>query len=206
MKYLHYFDYFYIVHSHCWAQYLVDLYLAQGAQLIEPSTPSSTEKLDSLSTSLSSIYTKFRSSTAIRNFLYMEYKVNSITSVNSMLVGVVISLYFNRSNVTSSYNRPIEMKAVLAAVMGAQSAFAQSSQADYLQGYIRGTMDTKDICTDVCHWYVLELGHGFAHQSKEFSMGFVRGFCSVSSGTSSDDDSASWDCNEGPSSASWVTG
>ncbi len=63
------------------------------------------------------------------------------------------------------------MKAVLAAVMGAPSTFAQSSQADYLQGYIRGAMDTKDISTDVCHWYVLELGHGFAHQSKEFSMG-----------------------------------
>jgi hypothetical protein len=60
---------------------------------------------------------------------------------------------------------------------------------------------------DAYHWYVLELGHdGFAHQSKEFSMGYVRRFCSVSPKSSSDDDSASWDCNKGPSSASWVSG
>ena len=97
------------------------------------------------------------------------------------------------------------MKAVLSAVIGAQSVYAQSSQADYLQGYIRGAMDTKDTCTDVCHWYVLELGHGFAHQSKEFSMGYVRGFCSVSPDTSSDADQASWDCAKGPTSASWVS-
>ena len=62
------------------------------------------------------------------------------------------------------------MKAVLAAVMGAPSTFAQSSQADYLQGYSRRNGYKRHL-TDVCHWYVLQLGHGFAHQSKEFSMG-----------------------------------
>ena len=48
----------------------------------------------------------------------MEYAENSITSVNTMYIGVVNRFaYFNRSNVTGSYNRPIEMKAVLAAVI-----------------------------------------------------------------------------------------
>ena len=36
------------------------------------------------------------------------------------------------------------MKAVLAAVMGAQLAFAYSPEVDYLQGYIHGAMDGKD--------------------------------------------------------------
>jgi hypothetical protein len=148
----------------------------------------------------------------------MEDAVNSITSVNTVLVGVVISLYFNSSNVTSSDNRSIEMKAVIATVisilllMGAPFAFAQSggllskhSQADYQSGLKHGVIDGKDNCIDRCHWYVLELGHGFAPQSKEFSMGYVRGFCSVSPKSSSDADQASWDCAKGPTSASWVS-
>ena len=99
------------------------------------------------------------------------------------------------------------MKAVLAAVMGAQSAFAYSPKADYLQGYIHGAMDGKDSCThiDGCHWYVLEPGKGFEFQSKRFVEGYVKGFCSSSPGTSSDADEATFSCPEGPSSASWVS-
>jgi hypothetical protein len=93
--------------------------------------------------------------------------------------------------------------AVLILMIGAPNVFAKS---DYISGYIHGATDAKDDCADRCHWYILEPGKGFAHHTWEFVKGYVNGFCSVTPGTSSDDDSASWDCNEGPSSASWVTG
>ena len=106
----------------------------------------------------------------------MEDAVNSITSVNTMLVGVVISIYFNRSNVTSSYNRSIE-------------------QSDFTVGYIHGATDAHQ--PDTIQWYILEPGKGFAHHSWDFVKGYVYGFCSVSPGTSSDSDKASWDCSSG---------
>jgi hypothetical protein len=99
--------------------------------------------------------------------------------------------------------------------MGAPFAFAQSGaplskhpQADYQSGFKHGLIDEKDSCQhpDGCHWYVLQPGKGFAHHSWDFVKGYVMGFCSVSHGTSSDADQATWDCNKGPESASWVTG
>ena len=150
----------------------------------------------------------------------MKYAVNSITSVNTMYLGVVNRFaYSTVVMLPCSYNRPIEMKAVMAAVisilllMGTPFAFAQSggllsehSQANYQSGLKHGVIDGKDNCIDRCHWYVLEPGHGFAHLTWQFVQGYVKGFCSVSPGSSSDDDQASWDCARGPESASWVSG
>jgi hypothetical protein len=105
------------------------------------------------------------------------------------------------------------MNSVLSAVMGAPSACAQSGyrlskhpQADCQSGLKQGVIDCKDSCTEGCHWYVLQPGHGFDHQIKEFAMGYVRGFCSVvgNEHVGSDADQASWDCNKGPTSASWA--
>ena len=57
---------------------------------------------------------------------------------------------------------------------------------------------------DGCHWYILGPGKGFAFHSWDFVRGYVTGFCKASPGTSSDADQASWDCDKGPDSASWV--
>ncbi len=72
-----------------------------------------------------------------------------------------------------------------------------------MKGYIQGATDAR---ADLTQWYILKPGQGFAHQTREFAMGYVRGFCSISPETSSDAVQASWDCAKGPTSASWVTG
>ncbi|HEY7570144.1 MAG TPA: hypothetical protein VH796_02125 [Nitrososphaeraceae archaeon] len=109
------------------------------------------------------------------------------------------------------------MKTIIAAVisiafvMGApvfllekqQSAFAISP---YQSGFQHGVSDGKDSCLhpDGCDWYILKPGKGFAFHSWDFVTGYVTGFCKASPGTSSDADQASWDCDEGPDSASWA--
>jgi hypothetical protein len=84
-----------------------------------------------------------------------------------------------------------------------QSVFAISP---YESGFNHGVIDGKDSCShpDGCHWYILGPGKGFAFHSWDFVRGYVTGFCTASPGTSSDADQASWDCDKGPDSASWV--
>jgi|SRR5689334_13706911 hypothetical protein len=76
----------------------------------------------------------------------------------------------------------------------------------YESGFNHGVPDGKDSCshTDGCHWYILEPAKGFAFHSWDFVRGYVTGFCKVSPGTSSDADQASWNCDKGPDSVSWV--
>ena len=99
----------------------------------------------------------------------------------------------------------ISAVAVLVLMIGTQSAFAIS---DYQSGFNHGVIDGKDSCPhpDGCHWYILQPGKGFADHTWKFVQGYVTGFCSVSPGTSSDADQATWDCAKGPESASWVSG
>jgi hypothetical protein len=99
----------------------------------------------------------------------------------------------------------------LASLMVALSAFHQTNLnvfalSAYESGFNHGVTDGKDSClhTHGCHWYVLEPGKGFAFHSWDFVRGYVTGFCTASPGTSSDADQASWDCDKGPDSASWV--
>jgi hypothetical protein len=99
----------------------------------------------------------------------------------------------------------------LASLMAALSAFHQTNLnvfalSAYQSGFNHGTTDGKDSCLHLsgCHWYILEPGKGFAFHSKEFVRGYVNGFCSVDPNTSSDSDHASFDCDKGPDSASWV--
>jgi len=84
-----------------------------------------------------------------------------------------------------------------------QSVFAISP---YESGFNHGVIDGKDSCShpDGCHWYILGPGKGFTFHSWDFVRGYVTGFCTASRGTSSDADQASWDCDKGPDSASWV--
>ena len=82
-----------------------------------------------------------------------------------------------------------------------QLAFAISP---YQSGFQHGVSDGKDSCLhpDGCDWYILKPGKGFAFHSWDFVTGYVTGFCKASPGTSSDADQASWDCDNGPDSAS----
>jgi hypothetical protein len=65
------------------------------------------------------------------------------------------------------------MKMLLGAVaaiilmIGAPSVFAlsQHQQAVYRSGFIHGVVDGKAGCPDICHWYILLLGKGFAFHS-----------------------------------------
>ncbi|HEY7571410.1 MAG TPA: hypothetical protein VH796_08575 [Nitrososphaeraceae archaeon] len=84
-----------------------------------------------------------------------------------------------------------------------QSAFAISP---YQSGFQHGVSDGKDryVHSDGCHWYILKPGKGFAFHSWDFVRGYIAGFCRASPGTSSDADQASWICDKGPDSASWV--
>ena len=91
---------------------------------------------------------------------------------------------------------------VMSLMIGAPSVYALS---DYDSGYKHGLTDGKDDCTDSCHWYILQQGKGFAFHSKEFNRGYVAGWCSVNPIMSgSDADEASFNCREGPDSASWL--
>ena len=99
----------------------------------------------------------------------------------------------------------------LVPLLVALSAFPYSSSdvfaiSAYESGFNQGVTDGKDSCLHPsgCHWYVLEPGKGFAFHSWDFVRGYVTGFCTASPGTSSDADQASWDCDKGPDSASWV--
>jgi hypothetical protein len=99
----------------------------------------------------------------------------------------------------------------LVPLLVALSAFPYSSSdaiaiSAYESGFDHGVTDGKDSCLHPsgCHWYVLEQGKGFAFHSWDFVRGYVTGFCKASSGTSSDADQGSWDCDKGPDSASWV--
>jgi hypothetical protein len=76
----------------------------------------------------------------------------------------------------------------------------------YQSGFQHGVSDGKDSCLhpNGCGWYVLEPDKGFAFHSWDFVRGYVTGFCKASPETSSDADQASWDCDKGPDSASWV--
>ena len=78
--------------------------------------------------------------------------------------------------------------AVLVLMIGAPFAFAQSPhskhpQADYLLGYTHGAMDGKNnpwcLPASECHWYVLQPGKGFKFETKEFIIGYVKGYCSI---------------------------
>ena len=90
-------------------------------------------------------------------------------------------------------------------MIGAQSAFAlsQHQQTAYRSGFTYGVVDGKAGCLGRCHWYILQLGKGFAFHSREFINGYINGFCSVSPYASIDYDEAGWDCAKGPSSANW---
>jgi hypothetical protein len=46
------------------------------------------------------------------------------------------------------------------------------------------------------HWYILELGKGFAFHSKEFNQGYIDGFGSVDPSISSNADEATLDCKQ----------
>ncbi len=102
------------------------------------------------------------------------------------------------------------MKTIIAAVisivllMGAPSVFALS---EYQSGFEHGVIDWKDKCSgpNGCHWYILEPGHGFKFLSWEFIKGYVNGWCSIPANnqSGSDADEGSFDCIEGPNSASW---
>jgi hypothetical protein len=89
--------------------------------------------------------------------------------------------------------------AVLVAAIGAPNAFAISV---YESGFQHGVSDGRLTGTD---WYILQPGKGFQFHTWEFVQGYVNGFCSVSPHTSSDAESATWDCAVGPTSASWMT-
>jgi hypothetical protein len=86
-----------------------------------------------------------------------------------------------------------------------QSVFAISP---YQSGFHHGVSDGKDSCLHPygCDWYILKPDKGFAFHSWDFVRGYVTGFCKANPGTSSDSDQASWDCDKGPDSASWVDG
>ncbi len=80
-------------------------------------------------------------------------------------------------------------------LFGAPSVYATS-------GFDHGAHDAKT--SDTREWYILQSHKGFAFHSKQFVQDYIRGFCSISPGTSSDADQASWDCGD-PNSGSWVT-
>ena len=97
-------------------------------------------------------------------------------------------------------------------LMATLSAFQHTSLdvfalSAYQSGFNHGVIDGKDSCShpDGCHWYILEPGKGFAFHSWDFVRDYVTGFCKATPGTSSDADQASWDCDKGPDSASWVS-
>ncbi len=87
----------------------------------------------------------------------MKYAVNSITSVNTMYLGVVNRFAYISTVVMlpASYNRPIEMKAVMAAVISIlllmgpfafMEVYYLSTQANYQSGLKHGVIDGKDSC------------------------------------------------------------
>ena len=80
---------------------------------------------------------------------------------------------------------------------------------DFISGWNHAVIDSKDSCMHPdshCHWYILLPGKGFANQTKEFVGGYITGWCSVHGNQNGggDADQASWDCREGPQSASRV--
>ena len=84
---------------------------------------------------------------------------------------------------------------MLVLTIGAPSVYATS-------GFDRGVHDAKT--QDTRQWYILQPHQGFAFHSKQFVHDYIQGFCSISPGTSSDADEASWNACD-PDSGSWVS-
>jgi hypothetical protein len=97
---------------------------------------------------------------------------------------------------------------VVILMIGAPSVFALSrhQQAAYRSGFAHGVVDGAS--TDDDPWYISQWGNGFAFHSREFINGYINGFCSIpaNKNVGSDDDTAEWDCENGPSSAKWFIG
>jgi hypothetical protein len=92
-------------------------------------------------------------------------------------------------------------------LIGAQAVYAtptprQQLKMVYETGLSVGKSDARQ--QDTTKWQILQYEMGFQFMPKEFIKGYVIGFCSVAPHTSSDDYRASWDCDKGPDSASWV--
>ena len=102
----------------------------------------------------------------------------------------------------------IAIIAVLVASLVATQAMTPSvyavvtPRATYESGLRMGQEDAHK--QDTSQWYILQYQQGFQFHSKLFIQGYITGFCSVLPHTSSDDYRASWDCDKGPDSASWV--
>jgi hypothetical protein len=100
----------------------------------------------------------------------------------------------------------ISLVLLIGALLGLLTSSDVFAISAYESGFNHGVIDGKDSCShpDGCHWYILRPGKGFTFHSWDFVRGYVTGFCIASPGTSSDADQASWDCDKGPDSASWV--
>jgi hypothetical protein len=98
--------------------------------------------------------------------------------------------------------------AIVVLLIGAQAVYATPTPREqqkmvYENGLRVGKSDARQ--QDTTKWQILQYEMGFQFMPKTFIKGYVIGFCSVAPHTSSDDDRASWDCDKGPDSASWVT-
>jgi hypothetical protein len=90
--------------------------------------------------------------------------------------------------------------AVLVLMIGAPIVYAETA---YQSGFKHGVADGRQ--SDTTKWYILQPNNGFANHTKQFDRGYVAGWCSVNSVFSgSDADQASFNCREGPDSASWL--
>ena len=92
---------------------------------------------------------------------------------------------------------------VLMLMIGAPNVYAiVTPRATYESGFRIGQEDARQ--QNTTQWYILQYQQGFQFHSKLFIQAYIAGFCSVAPHTPSDADEASWDCDKGFDSASWV--
>lgn len=84
---------------------------------------------------------------------------------------------------------------------------APQSAVEYNTGFILGAHDGSDKCQPECQSWIDLPGNGFANKTQEFIRGYVYGYCTnqqnIGGAGREDDYNASFDCDDGPKSASW---
>lgn len=74
-------------------------------------------------------------------------------------------------------------------------------------GFILGAHDGKDKCNPDCQSWIDLPGNGFANKTQEFIRGYIYGYCTnqenINGAGREDSYNADFDCDKGPSSASW---
>jgi hypothetical protein len=90
-------------------------------------------------------------------------------------------------------------------MIGVQSAYAETDyQAGFRHGVDDGILQKNIVCRsngcDPVDLYILQPGHTFANHSLEFDVGYANGWCSIMKIGGMDEDEATFDCQEGPSS------